>query len=53
MSHTTYLLPPPDTSVAADVLCSMLVFLSRGVRPLGRSPERQDLARLVGPGPLA
>jgi hypothetical protein len=30
----------------------MLAYHSRG-RPLGPSPERQDLVRLVGPKPLA
>jgi hypothetical protein len=53
VSRPTHLLTPPETSVAADVLCSMLAFQSRGTRPLGPSPERKDLAPLVGPGPLA
>ncbi len=53
MSRKTHLLPPPEASVAADVLCSMLAYLSRGVRPLGPSSERRELARLVGPGQLA
>jgi len=52
MSRTTHTLPPPE-SVAPDVLCSMLAFRSRGVHPLGPSPERAELARLVEPGLLA
>ena len=52
MTGDSYILPPPER-VDVDVLASMMAFASRGYRLLGPCPERRDLARHVGPGPLA